>query len=162
MSATMTETRVHIRWMIRRDMPEVLAINPTNIEKDLWELLDRRNVVGMVAEHQETGNVVGFMIYELCKTFLQVAHFCVKPELNGQGIGKRMVEKLQNKVNEKRRIVRFNVPEHRVDIQLFLKAQGFFALQTLPGYFQDTKEDAYVMEYEYDEEVSIADGLITA
>ena len=52
MSATTDETRVHIRWMIRRDMPEVLAINPTNIEKDLWELLDRRNVAGMVAEHQ--------------------------------------------------------------------------------------------------------------
>ena len=47
---------VHIRWMIRRDMAEVLAIEQASFEfpwkdKDFLRCLRQRNVIGMVAEH---------------------------------------------------------------------------------------------------------------
>ncbi len=52
------EVRVHIRWMIRRDMPEVLAIEATSFEfpwldDDFVRTLRRRNCIGMVAEHED-------------------------------------------------------------------------------------------------------------
>ena len=72
------QVRVHIRWMIRRDMPEVLQTEQESFEfswteEDFLRCLRQRNCIGMVAEQGE--KVVGFMIYELHKT--QAAH----PEL---------------------------------------------------------------------------------
>ena len=62
------EVRVHIRWMIRRDMPDVLEIERQDfefpwIDEDFIRCLRQRNCIGMVAEHED--HVVGFMIYEL-------------------------------------------------------------------------------------------------
>ena len=52
------QTRVHIRWMIRRDMPEVLAIEHASFEypwceEEFLRVLRQRNCIGMVAEHGE-------------------------------------------------------------------------------------------------------------
>ena len=76
------QVRVHIRWMIRRDMPEVLAIEHASFEypwceEEFLRVLRQRNCIGMVAEHED--RVVGFMIYELHKTKLHVLNFAVAP-----------------------------------------------------------------------------------
>src|SRR5262245_49541922 len=72
------QLRVHIRWMIRRDMPEVLQIEQDSFdyswtEEDFLRCLRQRNCIGMVAEAGE--RVVGFMIYELHKSKLHVLNF---------------------------------------------------------------------------------------
>ena len=64
------ELRVDIRWMIRRDMAEVLATETEGfefpwLEEDFIRCLRQRNCIGMVAEYDD--RVVGFMIYELHK-----------------------------------------------------------------------------------------------
>ncbi len=74
------EIRVHIRWMIRRDMAEVLQIERESFEfpwvdEDFIRCLRQRNCIGMVAEHE--GRVVGFMIYELHRTRIHVLNFAV-------------------------------------------------------------------------------------
>ncbi len=61
---------VHIRWMIRRDMPSVIEIEENSFEfpwseDEFIRCLRQRNCIGMVAELSE--QVVGFMIYELHK-----------------------------------------------------------------------------------------------
>ncbi|MEK6238743.1 MAG: ribosomal-protein-alanine N-acetyltransferase RimI, partial [Planctomycetales bacterium] len=53
------ELRVHIRWMIRRDMPEVLAIENSSFEfpwseEDFLRSLQQRNCIGMVAEWEDS------------------------------------------------------------------------------------------------------------
>ena len=58
------QVRVHIRWMIRRDMPEVLQAEQASFEfpwteEDFLRCLRQRNCIGMVAEQGE--KVVGFM-----------------------------------------------------------------------------------------------------
>ena len=73
---------VQIRWMIRRDMPEVLRIENDSFEfnwteEDFLACLRQRNCIGMVAEYD--GRVVGFMIYELHKTRLHILNFAVAP-----------------------------------------------------------------------------------
>ena len=89
--------RVHIRWMIRRDMPEVLAIESDGFEfpwceDDFVRSLRQRNCIGMVAELGE--RVVGFMIYELHKSRLHILNFAVAPHARRSGVGRQMVEKL--------------------------------------------------------------------
>ena len=82
-SATKAALSVQIRWMIRRDMAEVLQIERSSFEyhwteADFLHCLRQRNCIGMVAEH---GNrVVGFMIYELFKNRLHILNFAVAPE----------------------------------------------------------------------------------
>ena len=84
------QLRVHIRWMIRRDMPEVLEIERQSFEfpwfeEDFIRCLRGRNCIGMVAEHAE--RVVGFMIYALHKTRLHILNFAVAADVRRRGIG---------------------------------------------------------------------------
>ena len=76
------QARVHIRWMIRRDMPEVLQTEQIELrirlERGRFSSLPvKRNCIGMVAEYDD--KVVGFMIYELHKNKLHILNFAVHP-----------------------------------------------------------------------------------
>src|SRR3954468_19073985 len=100
------QLRVHIRWMIRRDMAEVLEIERGSFELPWFEeefirCLRQRNCIGMVAEHGE--RVVGFMIYELHKTPLHVLNFAVKPDYRRRHVGRQMLDKLTLKLSAQRR-----------------------------------------------------------
>ncbi len=98
------QVRVHIRWMIRRDMPEVLAIEHASFEfpwceEEFLRVLRQRNCIGMVAEHGE--RVVGFMIYELHKSKLQILELRRVPRVSvARGVGRQMVAKLVGKLLE--------------------------------------------------------------
>jgi [ribosomal protein S18]-alanine N-acetyltransferase len=149
--------RVHIRWMIRRDMPEVLAIEHASFEfpwceEEFLRVLRQRNCIGMVAESGE--RVVGFMIYELHKNKLHVLDFAVHPDFRRQGVGRQMVAKLVGKLSNHRRTrVALSVRETNLAAQLFYRIQGFRALEVVREYYQDTGEDAYTMVYLLDESV---------
>lgn len=146
--------RVHIRWMIRRDMPEVLAIEHASAdfpwcEEEFLRVLRQRNCIGMVAEHGE--RVVGFMIYELHKSKLQVLNFAVHPEVRRQGVGRQMVGKLVGKLSSQRRTrIVLTVRESNLASQLFYRVQGFRATEVVRDHFEDTAEDGYVMQYYHD------------
>lgn len=150
-----TQVRVHIRWMIRRDMPEVLAIEHAAgdfpwCEEEFLRVLRQRNCIGMVAEYGE--RVVGFMIYELHKSKLQVLNFAVAPEARRQGVGRQMVAKLVGKLSTHRRTkIVLHVRETAMAAQLFYRVQGFRAGEVVREHYEDTGEDAYVMQYYYDE-----------
>ncbi|QDU58618.1 ribosomal protein S18-alanine N-acetyltransferase [Aeoliella mucimassa] len=143
--------RVHIRWMIRRDMGEVLQIEKGSFEfpwfeEDFVRCLRQRNCIGMVAEHGE--RVVGFMIYELHKTRLHVLNFAVAPEYRRLGIGQQMIEKLVSKLSSQRRTrISLEVRETNLSAQLFFKQNGFLATAVLRDFYDDSTEDAYVMQY---------------
>ena len=142
---------VQIRWMIRRDMPEVLEIERQSFEfswteEDFLCCLRQRNCIGMVAERQE--RIVGFMIYELLKSQLHVLNFAVAPWCRRQGVGAQMIERLVNKLTQQRRQeITLEVRETNLAAQLFFKQQGLAASSVLRGHYEDTDEDAYVMTY---------------
>lgn len=147
------ELRVHIRWMIRRDMGEVLNIENQSFEfpwseDDFIRCLRQRNCIGMVAEHDEC--VVGFMIYELHRSRLHILNFGVASEYRRRGVGQQMVEKLIGKLsNQRRRRILLEVRETNLDAQLFFRDLGFRAISVLRDHYDDTVEDAYLMEYRY-------------
>ena len=147
------EVRVHIRWMIRRDMPEVMAIEAKSfefpwLEDDFIRSLRQRNCIGMVAEHED--RVVGFMIYELHKTRIHVLNFAVAPEFRRAGVGSQMIAKLTAKLSTQRRSrIILEVRETNLAAQLFFRENGFRAVSVLHGYYADTPEDAYIMQHRY-------------
>lgn len=150
-NSSLPKLDVQIRWMIRRDMPEVLDIENHCFEfawteEDFLCCLRQRNCIGMVAERQE--RIIGFMIYELLKHQLHVLNFAVAPWNRRQGVGFQMVDKLVHKLSQQRRHeILLEVRESNLPAQLFFREQGFFATSVLRGYYEDTTEDAYQMRY---------------
>ena len=147
------QVRVHIRWMIRRDMPEVLQTETESFEfswteEDFLRCLRQRNCIGMVAEQGE--KVVGFMIYELHKSKLHILNFAVHPACRRNAIGAQMVVKLISKLSGHRRTrITLEVRETNLTAQQFFRAQGFRAVRVLRSYYEDSGEDAYLMEYRF-------------
>ena len=152
-STAKSQLPVHIRWMIRRDMPEVLAIEEAAFEfpwseEDFIRCLRQRNCIGMVAEHNE--RIVGFMVYELHKNRLHILNFAVHEQMRRRGIGTQMIRKLVTKLLPQRRNrILLEIRETNLAAQLFFREAGFRAISLLRDFYEDTTEDAYLMQYRY-------------
>ena len=152
------QARVHIRWMIRRDMPEVLQAEQLSFEyswteEDFLRCLRQRNCIGMVAEHGE--KVVGFMIYELHKSKLHILNFAVNPSWRRLGVGAQMTAKLISKLSSHRRTrITLEVRETNLAAQLFFRKQEFRAIRVLRAYYEDSGEDAFLMQYRFADDTS--------
>ena len=146
-------SKTHIRWMIRRDMPEVLAIESDSFEfpwceNDFLRCLRQRNCIGMVAERDN--KVVGVMIYELHKSRLHILNFAVSSRHRRTGIGSQMISKLVGKLStERRNRILLEVRETNLAAQLFFRSSGFRAVSVLRQFYEDTPEDAYLMQFRY-------------
>ena len=145
--------KIHIRWMIRRDMPQVLAVETDSFEfpwceEDFLRCLRQRNCIGMVAERDD--RVIGFMIYELHRSRLHILNFAVCAQARRLGVGTQMISKLIGKLSAQRRNrILLEVRETNLAAQLFFRASGFRAVSVLRDFYEDTTEDAYLMQYRY-------------
>ena len=81
--------RLRVRWMIRRDLPAVLAIERTAVapwsEDDFLRCLRQRHCIGFVAERGD--EILGFMVYTLRPSHLQLENFAVRPDSRRCGVG---------------------------------------------------------------------------
>jgi [ribosomal protein S18]-alanine N-acetyltransferase len=144
-----------VRWMIRRDMTAVLKIErqafefPWN-EDDFIRCLRQRNCIGQVACDLISDEVRGFMIYELHKNRLHILNMAVACDHQRRGYGRWMVNRLIGKLShERRNRIMTEVRETNLDAQLFFKSQGFRAINVLKNFWDDTTEDAYLMQYRH-------------
>jgi ribosomal-protein-alanine N-acetyltransferase len=147
--------KVHIRWMICRDLPEVLQIEEASFpcpwtEEDFLRCQRQRNCIGMVAEHGET--IVGYMLYELHKHHLALLNFAVHPGHRRQGVGVQMARKLQSKLSSHRRTkIETTVRESNLAALHFWHAVDFKAVGIERGFYDDTAEDAIHLAHWLDE-----------
>ncbi len=159
----------HIRWMIRRDMPEVMEAERL-CHEDAWTedqfiaCLQQRNCIGMVAEIQEF--VVGYMVYELYKNHLWLVNLAVHPKWQGQGIGREMVEKLKGKLSTHRRsAIHMKVSERCQGAHFFLRKMGFRATRVernfflVGGEFEDAYHFRFVLGHPYRHERAVEELL---
>jgi ribosomal-protein-alanine N-acetyltransferase len=147
-------TSHYTRWMIRRDMAEVLTIEGESfgfpwLKEDFIYYLRQRNCVGIVAEHDD--RVVGFMVYELAKRHIQLLNLATAAKFRRRGVGAQMLAELIRKLSPqcRTRIV-VEVRETNLAAQLFFRDNGFRAVSVLRDHYEDTPEDAYVMQYRLD------------
>ena len=148
------EIRVHIRWMIRRDMPEVLQIEAESFEfpwvdEDFIRCLRQRNCIGMVAEHERPRR--GLHDLRTAQDPHPRAELRRVPaDYRRRGVGSQMVAKLIGKLSWQRRPrIVLEVRETNLPAQLFFRENGFRAVSVLHSYYDDTPEDAYLMQFRY-------------
>jgi len=151
MDLSQQRMKVRIKWMVRRDMPEVLAIEAESfdfpwLKEDFIYHLRKRNIIGMVAKcFDEDEKVVGFMIYMLQKRKIELLNFGVARKWRRLSIGTQMVEMLKKKLSvERRSSILLRVQERNLGAQLFFRSMGFRALSVERRYW-DTDVDAYLM-----------------
>jgi len=144
--------KLNIRWMTGRDMEWAAALERASFEfpwaaVDFVRFLRGRSSIGMVAERGD--HLCGYMVYELEKTQIVLATLAVDPYWRRCGVGRAMIERLQNKLNAKRRqrLVAV-VTESNVRAQLWLRALGFCCRWIIRQPYCETDEDGY--EFVYD------------
>ncbi len=142
---------VQLRWLLRRDMADVLAIERVSsaypwCEEKLTHALRQRHTIGIAAEVGE--RVVGFMIYELYPQRIDLLEIAVDPAHRRQGIGGQLIAKLVRKLTSQHwsRLV-VDVRESNLAGQLFLRSRGFRAEGIVRECFRDSGEDGYRFVY---------------
>lgn len=147
----------YIRWMIRRDIPDILAIEKEVYGDFAWDedrflcCLRSHNCIGMVVDiHPEWIHPLrGYMIFELNKEFLHIATLAVNPIYRRQGVGASMLAKLAGKLTHHRRTyMTAAVSERFLGAHLFLRDFGFRATGIEHGLGRGG-EDEYVFRYDH-------------
>jgi [ribosomal protein S18]-alanine N-acetyltransferase len=140
-----------VRWLIRSDLPAVVAIEAQSFpspwgEEDFIKTMRNRNCIGMVAEQGET--LVGYMLYELHKNRLHILNLAVAPEARKQGVAKTLIDRLVGKLNhERRNRIMLEICETNLNAQLAFKQMGFRAVSVLREFYEGSDQDAYLMQY---------------
>lgn len=144
---------VMIRWMIRRDLPQVMAIERRSFEtpwtdEDFLVSLRQRNVIGMVAEDRHE-RVVGYVLYQIQRESLQILNIAVGKCFRRRTVGRQLIDKLKNKINGHpfRKVIAAETCERNLPAQLFFKANGFDHCSVIHGAYADNDEDAFRMEH---------------
>ena len=147
--------KTYIRWMISRDMAEVLEIERLSFEypwseDEFKKTLRTRNCIGMVAVDTKTYAVVGYMVYELAKNSIRLLNFAVAGHARKRGVGRMLMAKLTGKLSPQRRSrVSADVRERNLDAQLFMRACGFVATCVKRDFYEETQEDAFHFVYRH-------------
>jgi ribosomal-protein-alanine N-acetyltransferase len=140
-----------IRWMIHRDLADVLRIEWASFaepadEQELVKCLRQPHSIGMVAEDHE-GRILGYMIYELYHSRINLLKIAVSPWERRQGVGRQMLETLSAKLQQQNRNrVQLTIRETHTEAQLFFRRQGYRCVSTLRNSLGDSSEDSYVMQ----------------
>ena len=140
-----------IRWMLNKDMSQVVSIEADSfefpwMEEEFIRCLRQRNCIGLVAECE--GWVAGYMIYQLDRTRIRLLNIAVAEEYHRRGIGSQMVANLIGNLSPKRRTkIILKVTETNLGAQLFFRKLGFRAARILHDQYDDTPEDVYGMRY---------------
>ena len=152
-----SESHIDIRWLIRRDMDEVLRIEAESFGVNRWSeeeflaCLRQRNCIGVVIV-RDYSEVLGFMIYELHKQKLTILNMALQPVSRRQGFGRLAIDRMEVKLSQQRRTsVQAHVTEDNLDAHLFFSACGFRCEKTERG---DNGRDRLVFAYRILEEVS--------
>jgi ribosomal-protein-alanine N-acetyltransferase len=150
-----TKPKIYIRWGINRDMPRILEIENEVFEypwseEDYRTYLKQRNVISMVIEVDDL--VVGFMVYELHKTHLNIPNFAITESYQRQGLGTKMIDKLKGKLdNNRRNHLIMEVRDSNIAAHLFLKNNDFKAVKIVRDAYEDCLDDMYIFRYNYED-----------
>ena len=145
------EIPVSVRWMVRRDLGQVLAIEEACFEfpwteQEFRQCLQQPNCLGMIAEHEE--RTVGFVIYETPRDRIFITNIAVEPKFQRHNVARQMVRTLVSKmIYQRRHKIAVEIRETNLPALRCFRALGFRAATILKNFFEDQSEDAYVLQY---------------
>lgn len=145
----MQDVENYVRFMIRSDLPRVLEIERQCFD-DPWgrehflEVLSCRNSICRVVEREE--QVVGFMVYDIHRTYYHLLNMAVAPSARGRGAANEMIETLKVMLGATRDRIICQVVDRNLATHLWLQRHDFVATHVLRNYYTPNL-DAYVFEY---------------
>ncbi len=128
-SPALAQEDLNIRWLISRDLPEVVEIERAAWQEswtrnDFLSAMKRRNVITMIAERHD--RIVGYIVYAIERSSLYILNVTVAPEERGTGVGTKLVEKLKGKLSQQRRkLAVIDVSRNNAKGIEFLENAGF-------------------------------------
>lgn len=139
-----------IRWMLRRDMQDVLKIEYRSFdwpwsEDDFMHCLSHHNRIGLVYEQED--KIMGYIVYETLEDRIRVLNIAVHPNHRRQGIGVQLLDALKGRLKDSRATVDMYVSEDNLNTQLFLKKNKFIASNVEKNFYKDFDLDAYYFSY---------------
>lgn len=142
--------RVHLRHMIRRDLPEVLAIEQAAfvfpwLEEDLSRALLSNRFVLMVAETTDQW-IAGYSIVERRKHSRELLKIATLAGARRYGVGRRLLRREIEKQYAPQPLTAV-VHEANLGGQLFFAACDFRCVGILRRWFDGPQEDGYEFAY---------------
>lgn len=141
-------TKLKIREAIERDKDAILNIEvKTNYypwsEEDLERVWPRARTHCYLADYN--CKIVGFVIVEEVKRKMFIHNLGVLSHYRRLHVGTELIQRVLSKTH----IGSFFacVRERDLDIQFFLKANGFKAVKVQRGFFFDSGEDGFLFEF---------------
>lgn len=144
----MMALEIKTRFMANKDFDRVIEIDQNGDypwrPDDLYSEWKNNGVgVGVVAVDYDD-YPLGFCIYNLnSKENYEIKHMVVDKNFRRQGIGTAIINRMKDKLNDRRYILSYSVPEDNLPFQLFLKTMGFKA-----SLIRNSIIDFYRFEYE--------------
>lgn len=114
---------VHIRWMVRRDLPYVTSFDTGWSEEDFTKALSIRNQIGLVAEKDD--EIQGVIVYQLNKKDVTVLGIGFK----NAAVMLALIDKMKSKLSTHRRTKLIWYVSERADTDLLylVAQQGFYS-----------------------------------
>jgi ribosomal-protein-alanine N-acetyltransferase len=153
--AIMIREQTEIRWLIRRDMKAVRAIESASYDfpwsESEWAAnLKVRNTIARVIELD--GQVVGYVVYQLHKDVIEILNLAVKPIERRSGHGRLMMETLKGTLSQSRRTkIEATLCEANLSGQLFLQSCGLRAVRVIREAWNEC--DAYLFRLSVKERI---------
>lgn len=140
-----------IRWMVRKDLEQVLHIEKHSFEypwkkEDFVKFVRHHQAHAKVVEYAE--QVLGYVMYVKSPQLIQIDNLAVHPEYLRHGIGSVMMEHLEKMLSAAGpERIRLLVSEANLTMHLFLKSSGFQAVEIKKAAFDYPPDLAgYVFE----------------
>lgn len=123
----------HVRWIVSRDMDEIIGLDSASFEPWLrwnraeWsDVLKDHGVIGLVIADLETDRVLGCVVYRLQKHRIEVLKLIVHPMFRRCGLARELLVRVVLKLSRRERNqATCDVPERSLDAQLLLRSLGW-------------------------------------
>jgi len=136
------------RWMIRKDLHQVLEIDslcfePGFTEDALTEMLAEPQMVGWVLERGH--EILGYYVFQVCSDHFFLERLAIDPQHQRNGFGTLLIDLLKDRIKpgRPRNSIRVYVDEYDLNSQLFFQAQDFLAIDK----DRANNRDYIIMEY---------------
>lgn len=142
-----------VRVMTSYEIPDLLRLDArcfdtclSNAEISLF--MAKKRTLTIIADPGGDESMVGYMMVNEQRHFIQIVRMAVDPEWRGCCIGSKLVDRVIARMNaERRRRTVVFVPETLLGAQKFFKACGFRCTRCVTGTWNGVDEVFYQFEY---------------
>lgn len=99
------------------------------------------------------GDVLGYSVVAYTNRSAYVLSLAVAWNAGRKGVGAMLVDDIKGRLTDRRRRIVVEIRERNMDGLKFLSRQGFSAVSTLRNPYEDSEEDAIVMEFQKTEPI---------